>query len=338
MFNVVYIYSFVFDVKPILDGGQGTMELVEDIETIEKPFDKAVITIGNFDGVHLGHQALFHEVIEKADEIGGTSIAMTFEPHPLRVLTNNGMPPLITLYEQKTELISKSGMDVLITIPFTREFAAITASAFVEDILLRRIGMKAMVVGGDYTFGRNREGNLNFLRDRSEKMGFELIVADWIQPPSAFANGAPRISSTRIRELVEAGKMKDARKMLGRDYQIRGEVIQGRDRGGKLLNCPTANIRLQDELAPKTGVYAVTVECEGQKYKGVANIGYSPTFDDHLYTVEVHILDFDRRIYGDTIRVNFVERIRDEKKFSGLPELSEQIRKDIEYARQTLSL
>ena len=335
MFNVVYIYSFAFDVKPILEVGHGIMELVEGIENIEKPYKNAVITIGNFDGVHIGHQALFHEVIEKADEIDGTSIAMTFEPHPLRVLANNGMPPLITLYEQKTELIAKSGMDVLISVPFSKEFAAISASDFVEKILINRIGMKAVVVGGDYTFGRNREGNLDFLRKRSGDLGFELIVADWIQPPN---NGAPRISSTRIRELVEKGDMTDARKMLGRDYQIRGEVIQGRDRGGKLLQCPTANILLQDELAPKSGVYSVTVEHDGRKYKGVANIGYSPTFDDHVYTVEVHILDFDRRIYGDRIRVNFVERIRDEKKFSGLPELSEQIRKDIEYARQTISL
>ncbi len=311
------------------------MEIVEDIENIDKPYRNAVITIGNFDGVHIGHQALFHEVIEKADEIGGTSIAMTFEPHPLRVLTNNGMPPLITLHEQKTELIAKAGMDVLISVPFSKEFAAITADAFVEDILIGRIGMKAIVVGGDYTFGRNREGNLDFLRRRSKELGFELIVADWIQPPN---NGAPRISSTRIRELVEEGNMADARKMLGRDYQIRGEVIRGRDRGGKLLDCPTANILLQDELAPKTGVYSVTVEYDGQKFKGVANIGYSPTFDDHIYTVEVHILDFDRPIYGEQIRVNFVERIRDEKKFSGLPELSEQIRRDIQHARQTISL
>ncbi len=227
---------------------------------------------------------------------------------------------------------------MLICIPFNKEFAAISADAFVEDILIGRIGMKAMVVGGDYSFGRNREGNLDFLRKRSGELGFELIIADWIQPPNAGANGARRISSTRIREFVEEGNMADARKMLGRDYQIRGEVIKGRDRGGKLLNCPTANILLQDELTPKTGVYAVTVECDGQKRKGVANIGYSPTFDDYLYTVEVHILDFDQRIYGDRIRVNFVERIRDEKKFSGLPELSEQIKKDIEYARQTISL
>ncbi|MEZ4526334.1 MAG: bifunctional riboflavin kinase/FAD synthetase [Desulfobacterales bacterium] len=311
------------------------MKLIEGIEKIEKPFPNAVVTIGNFDGVHLGHQALFHEVIEKTDEIHGTSVAVTFEPHPIRVLKPNGHPPLITLYEQKVELIERAGLDYLICVPFTKAFASISAADFLEKILIGRIGMKAFVAGGDYSFGRNREGNLEYLKQSSDRLGFELIVADWIQPP---ANGSERISSTRIRELVMDGYMEYAQKMLGRYYQIRGTVEHGRNRGGKLLGCPTANIRLCDELAPKTGVYAVIAEVHGQRYKGVANIGYSPTFDDHVFTVEVHILDFDRNIYGEKIRVNFVHRIRDEKKFSGIEELSAQIRRDIETSRNILSL
>ena len=311
------------------------MKLIEGLENIAKPFQNAVITIGNFDGVHLGHQALFHEVIEKAAEIHGTSVAMTFEPHPIRVLHQNSHPPLITLYEQKVELIERTGIDVLVCVPFTREFAAIPARAFLEEILIRRIGMKAFVVGGDYAFGRNREGNLDFLRSHSATHRFELIVADWIQ---AQANGNSRISSTRIRELVMDGEVAAARKLLGRHYQIRGTVEHGRKRGGKLLGFPTANIRLHDELAPKTGVYAVTVECVGGRYKGVANIGYSPTFDDHIFTVEVHILDFNHDVYGEKIRVNFIERIRDEIRFSGIEALSRQIRKDVETARGIISL
>lgn len=310
------------------------MKLIEAIENINKPFNNAVLTIGNFDGVHIGHQALFHEVIEKAESLAGTAVAMTFEPHPIRVLTQNGYPPLITLHEQKVELIAKSGLDVLISVPFTKEFAAVSATAFLEDILIGRIGMKAIVVGEDYAFGKNREGDLSFLKDRSERLGFELIVSKWIQSAGMTED---RISSTRIRELVMNGEMKKARKMLGRNYQIRGTVEKGRDRGGKLLGCPTANIGLQDELAPKPGVYAVTVECKGIPYKGVANIGYSPTFDDHVYTVEVHILDFAEDIYGQKIRVDFLDRIRDEKKFSGIAELSEQIQADILKAREILS-
>jgi len=203
------------------------MKIIEDIEKIKQPYKSAVITIGNFDGVHIGHQALFHEVIEKADSIGGTSIAMTFDPHPVRVLTQNGHPPLITLNEQKTELISRAGLDILICVPFSREFANISAKTFLENILIEKIGMKAFVVGGDYSFGKNREGDLNYLKTSSKRLGFELIVADWIQSPN---NGSERISSTRIRELVMEGKIGYAQKMLGRYYQIRGIVEQGRNR------------------------------------------------------------------------------------------------------------
>ena len=309
------------------------MKLIENLEDIKEPFPKAVITIGNFDGVHIGHQALFHEVIERADAVGGTSIAMTFDPHPVRLFTQNGHPPLITLCEQKVELIACTGIDVLIVVPFTREFAALSAKSFVEDILLRRIGMDTIVVGRDYTFGRDRQGDLALLQRFAQQMGFEVIVTDWIQPAS---KPESRISSTKVRDLVMEGKLEQAEKMLGRHYQIRGTVATGRDRGGELLGFPTANIKLHDELCPKTGVYAVTVELRDRKFGGVANMGYSPTFDDHEFTVEVHILDFADNIYGEKIRVNFIRRIRDEIKFSGIAELSEQIRKDIETARKIL--
>jgi len=309
------------------------MQLIENLEDIKSAFNNAVITIGNFDGVHIGHQALFHEVIERADAIGGTSIAMTFEPHPIRVLKQNGDPPLITLYDQKVELINKSGIDVLLMVPFNKEFAAITAKEYILDILLKRIGARVIVVGEDYTFGKNREGNLNLLRSYAETLDIQVVVVDWI--PIANQSGS-RISSTRIRQLVMDGKVRDAQKLLGRHYQIKGEVVTGRDRGGKLLGFPTANINLHDELCPKPGVYAVTVESMGRSHQGVANIGYSPTFDDHEFTVEVHILDFDNDIYGQEIRVNFIQRIRDEIKFSNIDELSDQITKDVLIARDML--
>ncbi len=309
------------------------MKLITDLQDIKTPFKNPVVTIGNFDGVHIGHQSLFHEVIERADEIGGTSVAITFEPHPIKVLGNNGSPPLITLFEQKAELIASTGIDVLVCIAFTRETAAITAQDFVGDILVGRIGMRVIVVGRDYTFGRNRSGDVALLKELAPRYGYEVVVADWIQN-SVMERG--RISSTRIRDLVMAGRVAESRKLLGRYYQIRGVVARGRDRGGKLLGFPTANINLQDELCPKTGVYAVTVECMSKKYRGVANIGYSPTFDDHQFTVEVHILDFDGDLYGRKIRVNFVQRIRDEIKFSGVDELAVQIRKDVAEARRIL--
>ncbi len=306
------------------------MIVIEHTEDIEKPFHKAVVTIGNFDGVHIGHQSLFHQVIQKAEAIGGTSVAITFEPHPLRVLTQDQHPPLITLYEQKKELITATGLDALVCLPFTPTFAAMPARAFVEDLLFARIGMRAIIVGRDYSFGRDRQGDIGLLQSLGDDLGYDVIIADWI---TAAHGGKHRISSTRIRELVMEGRLTEARQLLGRHYQIRGTVVAGRNRGGKLLGFPTANIQLYDELCPQTGIYAVTIDLEGQPLQGVANIGYSPTFDDHLFTVEVHILDFDTDIYGRKIKINFLQRIRDEIKFETLEALSDQIRRDIEVAR-----
>lgn len=310
------------------------MELVEDINKIKTPYKNTVITIGNFDGVHLGHRALFDMVIQKARIIDGTSIAITFEPHPVRVLKKNGQLPLITLYEQKIELIEQSGLDVLICIRFTPEFAFLSARDFVAKLLVGRLGMKAIVVGEDYAFGKNREGNLDLLKKLAPQLEFEVIAVGRVRLPEGLPE---RISSTRIRELVNKGRVNDAGRLLGRHYQVRGIVMAGRDRGGKLLGCPTANVNFHDELCPKTGIYAVTVEFEGTLYDGVANIGYSPTFDDHLFTVEVHLLDFDQDIYHRKIFINFIERIRDEIKFGSVSELKNAIQADIQKARLILS-
>jgi len=308
------------------------MKLVENINTIESPFKNAVVTIGNFDGVHKGHQKLLETVKNKADAINGTAIAITFEPHSLRVLKKDTIIHHITLFEQKKELLSDTSLDVLICIPFTKEFASISATEFVEDILVKKIGMKAIIVGNDYTFGKGREGNIDFLKKCGDKTGFEVIVEDW----KHIDGQSERISSTIIRKLINEGKVEEAEKMLGRYYQVRGTVSTGRDRGGKLLGFPTANINLLDELRPKNGVYAVTVIIGEAKYNGVANIGFSPTFGDQEFTVEVHILGFNSNIYDEKIKVNFISRLRDEKKFSGVQELSDQIRTDISNAKKIL--
>ena len=223
---------------------------------------------------------------------------------------------------------------MLICIPFTHEFASITAKEFVLDILLNRIGIQTIVVGKDYTFGKNREGNLNLLKSYAEAYDFEVDVVDWIP----ISNNTPsRISSTQIRKLLIDGKVREAHKLLGRHYQVSGVVVPGRNRGGKLLGFPTANIKLREELFPKNGIYAVTVDCLGKRHQGVANIGYSPTFDDNELTVEVYILDFNKDLYGQSIVVKFIERIRDEIKFSGISELSHQIAQDVLKARDILS-
>ncbi|MGD9823285.1 bifunctional riboflavin kinase/FAD synthetase [Desulfobacter sp.] len=308
------------------------MELIEDLNQIKVPFNNAVVTIGNFDGVHKGHQALLHQVIEKGTQIGGTGIAMTFEPHPLRALGLSS-PPLITRRDQKIELIESSGIDVLLCLPFDKAFAQITARAFIEDILIKKIGMKTIVIGPDYSFGKNRAGNIELLKAKGEELGYETIVSDWVRDVET---DTARISSTVIRKLVMDGHVERAKHYLGRFYQIRGKVITGRKRGGSQLGFPTANIKLHDELCPKFGVYAVTVETIHGKFKGVANIGFSPTFGDHIFTIEVHILDFKENIYDSRIRVNMVKRLRDEIKFSSIAQLSDQIRKDIETVKEIL--
>ena len=308
------------------------MELIENIDQINRPFNKAVLTIGNFDGVHKGHQALLHQVMEKADEIGGTSIAITFEPHPLRALGISS-PPLITRYDQKEELIEKSGIDVLICIPFDKAFAAITADDFIEKILVNKIGMKGIIIGPDYTFGKDRTGTIDLLKSEGKRLGFETIISPWINDTNT---GIERISSTRIREIIMEGKVEQAMKYLGRHYQIRGKVIRGRKRGGSQLGFPTANIKLYDELCPKLGVYAVKAETIKGSFWGVANIGFSPTFGDQMFTIEVHILNFDGDLYDTRLRINLVARLRDEKKFSSIDQLSEQITKDVEIAKEIL--
>jgi riboflavin kinase/FMN adenylyltransferase len=296
------------------------MQIIKDLQDISKPFENAVVTIGNFDGVHIGHQALFRQVIEKARSIGGTSVVMTFEPHPLRVLNCHKHFPLITLYEQKVELIGASGIDTLVCVPFTREFAKIPARVFVKDILCDLIGMTSVVVGEDYSFGKKREGDISLLKEMGRTHGFEVIVSGWIEL------GARRISSTEIRNLVRDGQVDEAAKLLGRHYQVRG----------RLLGYPTANLKLSDELCPKGGVYAVTVEYQGITYDGAANIGYSPTFDNGEFSVEVHILDFHEDIYDQPIHVNFVQRLRGERKFAGPEALAAQIKLDVEMARNLL--
>jgi len=309
------------------------MQFVETLDQVPAPFSNAVVTIGNFDGVHKGHQALLRQVIQKAKQIAGTSVALTFDPHPLRALGISS-PPLITRHDQKMELLAQSGIDVVVCLRFDREFAAISAEDFIADILVNKIGMKAIIIGPDYTFGKDRTGNIALLREKGQILGFETIVADWIKDAP---DKEDRISSTRIRKIVMDGQVEQAKKYLGRHYQIRGKVVRGRNRGGSELGFPTANIKLHDELCPRFGVYAVTVETVYGRFMGVANIGYSPTFDDHIFTIEVHILDFDKDIYGTRIRVNMVARLRDEKKYSNIRELSDQIQKDIDTAKDILT-
>ena len=307
------------------------MEVIHGIDKIKRKFRNPVVTIGNFDGVHIGHLSLFQRVKDLAETMEGESIIITFYPHPIKVLSPSNGPPLITTHEQKMHLIEAAGIDVFVVIEFTPEFAIMGASDFVQEIIHAKIGARAVVVGPDYRFGHKREGDIPALTRMGRELNFEVHVV-----PDINLNGV-EVSSSTIRKFVTGGDLKRAREMLGRNYQVAGKVVRGRDRGGRLLGFPTANLQLFDELTPKPGVYATEVLIEGRLYDGATNIGYSPTFDNGAFSVETHILDFSEDIYGKTIQVRFIERLRDEKSFSGAEELSIQIQKDVERAREILA-
>ena len=306
------------------------MEIYRNLDEIKTPIDNGCVTIGNFDGVHLGHQQLFSEVVERAAHTGGKSTVVTFDPHPLRVLRPDAIK-LISTIEQKIEQIEKAGIDILVIIPFDRAFAATSAERFVQDILLTTIGMSELVVGYDYAFGKGRSGDTRFLQEQGRLLGFPVTV---IEP---YYRDKMLVSSTKIRELVHEGRMLDARKLLGRPYQIRGEVQVGKKRGGTQIGYPTANLQVNEEdLVPRKGVYATQVICEGKCYGGVLNIGYNPTFGEQQLVAETHIFDFNRDIYGRPIRLNLLKFLRDERMFPGISELAEQISNDVIEAKKIL--
>ena len=305
------------------------MKVISSLENIKEPFAYAVITVGNFDGVHIGHQGLLKEVKKRADKMSGTSVVLTFEPHPLKVLKEKKIP-LITPFERKIELIEKLGIDVVICLPFTREFSKVSAREFVEEILLKKIGMKEIVVGYDYTFGHKREGNIDLLKKLGDELGFKVCILGPILVDNMI------VSSTRIRNLIMEGELEKVKILLNRYYQVSGEVIAGHDRGGRLLGFPTANLKLVNEVFPKNGVYVVEVIYNNKVYGGVTNIGFKPTFGNDALSVETHILDFDQNIYGKKIKLNFIKRLRNEKRFSSIEALAAQIKRDIEEARRIL--
>ena len=308
------------------------MEIFNNLDDIREPFADSFVTVGNFDGVHLGHQMLFSEVVSRAYQKKGTSVVITFEPHPLQVIRPEIGIKLISTYEQKVEMISLAGIDVLVVIPFTRDFAATSAEAFVDEVLIRAIGVKELVVGYDYAFGKGRQGNIEFLREQGRLKGFPVTVVEPYYVDDMLA------SSSKIRELVGEGRMMDVKKLLGRSYQMRGTVQEGKKRGGPVVGFKTANLHLAEEdLCPKHGVYVTQVVFDGKCYGGVLNIGYNPTFGENRLSVETHIFDFNQEIYGKKIKINLLKYLRGERKFSGPEELAGQIHEDIRQAREMLA-
>ena len=288
-------------------------------------------TIGNFDGVHLGHQILLNRVTQLAVQHNLPSVAVTFDPHPMQVL-QGWTPPAITTTEQKLSFLSQAGIEHILCLQFNQTMADLSPENFVYNYLVQGLKVKELIIGHDYAFGKKRRGNFRLLQELGQKYNFQVQ-----QIPPVYYNGEV-ISSSRIRKLVEQGRVAEVKPLLNRYYQVQGTVIEGAGRGGKLLGVPTANLRPGNRLCPKPGVYAMWVELRDKTLPAVANVGYNPTFGTQALSLEVHILDFQEDIYGISLHLHFVQRIRDEVKFSGVEALLEQIHKDITAVREILRL
>jgi len=295
------------------------------------PFTRTVVTVGNFDGVHLGHRAILGKVCQRARELGSQAVALTFEPHPGRVLRPDRPLPRLTTPAQKLALLDRAGVHAVVLLPFTPEFAALPARDFVRRYFVERLAVREVVVGHDYCFGRGREGTIELLQEMGQSHGFTVQVVWAVE-----VNGAV-VSSSLIRALITLGKVEEAAQLLGRPYAVEGLVVPGKGRGGAVLKVHTANLRPENELLPATGIYAVQVTRGGERLPGVANIGTCPTFDNSELSLEVHLLDFAGDLYGETLGVEFMARLREERRFPSIEALAAQIRADIAEARRVMA-
>jgi len=294
--------------------------------------DTSVLTVGTFDGVHRGHQAIIGYLADRAQERGGTATVVSFDPHPRSVVRDRDVDLLSTLTE-RGDLLEHYGVDRFVVIPFTKAFAHLPPVEYVEDILVSRIGLAEITVGYDHAFGRNREGDVDLLRKLGDTHGFDVDVIPAQQV------GMNIVSSSRVRALLRDGDVRDAYELLGRPYDLRGTVEEGAKRG-RQIGYPTANLDISDprKLVPKIGVYAVRVHrsATGETLAGMMNIGRRPTFDGMDVTVEVHMLDYSADVYGETLRVEFLRRLRNEKKFGSADELAAQLSRDENHCRQVI--
>jgi riboflavin kinase/FMN adenylyltransferase len=286
--------------------------------------DQSVVTVGTFDGVHRGHQAIIEYLKHRAEEQSGPSTLVSFDPHP-RTVVHGEEVPLLTTVSERADLLDELGLDRFVVIPFSMDFAQLGPEEYVGEVLVQRIGLQEITVGYDHRFGKDRAGDVDLLRDLGDEYGFEVDVI----PPQEVDHDV--VSSSTIRTLLqEEGAVKEANERLGRPYQLHGVVARGEGRG-RQLGYPTANIELQDarKLVPKRGVYATTVILpDGDTRGGMMNIGRRPTFDEMDVTVEVHLLDYEGDLYGETLSVQFLQRLRDEQKFESADALAAQLSED----------
>ncbi len=325
------------------------MEIVEGANALERELVRPVLTIGNFDGVHLGHRAIMETVIERARLLDGEAVVLTFDPHPRKVLQPDRAPSLLATREQKLEALEAVGIDVVIMQPFDKAFAQTSPEAFVRDLVWDRIGPREVFVGYDFHFGRDREGSMAALSEIGAGLGFSVTIIPEIRVNDLDVN------SSRIRELLGQGNVEEAEILLGRPFAVRSRVLEG-DRRGRTLGFPTANLAPENEILPSVGVYCgemrilarngggttapatAPMPIKEERYGAVVNVGRRPTFyEDGRLLAEAHLLDFEEELYGASVELAFFARLRSEQKFPGPDALKVQIAADIEAARKKLA-
>jgi riboflavin kinase/FMN adenylyltransferase len=314
------------------------LEVVSGTAALGRPLIRAVVTIGNFDGLHVGHRAILEVVAERARSLRGEMVVYTFDPHPRKVIRPDRAPGLLLTLEQKLEYLEQAGVDVAIVEPFTPEFRETSAEEFVRRYLHERLRPREVYVGYDFHYGKDREGSMRVLTEMGPLLGFSVTIIPEV------TIGGRDVNSTRIRALLGEGRVEQAAELLGRPYAIRGRVVEG-DRRGRTLGFPTANLAPENELLPAPGVYAADVRFldagdppAGRHFAAVANVGHRPTFHrGDALVAEAHLLDFDADVYDRRAEVSFEARIRSERRFPGPEALRKQIAKDVEEARRRLA-
>lgn len=304
------------------------MELIRGIHNLQHQPDGCVLSIGNFDGIHLGHHAVLSRLLEEAQRLQVPATVMTFEPQPAELFSGDNAPARLSRLRDKFVQLKKLQLDRLLCVSFTREFANLSANDFIEQLLIKHLNVKFLVVGDDFHFGYQRQGDFALLKEAGKKYGFEVVDTQ------SLSQDAFRISSTRIRDALAKGHLQAAEKMLGRKYSIAGRVGHGQ-KLGRTIGVPTANLCLKRRVSPVSGVFAVSIlGIDNQQYQGVANIGRRPTVQGERQQLEVHIFDFQGDLYGLQLEVILNKKLRDEVRFNSFAELKNQIEKDIEQAKQ----
>ncbi|WP_371186370.1 bifunctional riboflavin kinase/FAD synthetase [Thalassotalea maritima] len=306
------------------------MQLIRGIHNIRDAHNGCVLTIGNFDGVHLGHQRVIRALIKKSEELGLIPAVMVFEPQPQELFNPQMAPARLTRLRDKYTLLRQLGVKRLICVNFNHQFASQSAEQFIEQLLVAKLGVKHLIIGDDFRFGKNRRGDFAMLKQAGEK--FDFAVTD----TASFKLDDCRISSTEIRKALQQDDLIEAQSMLGRPYSIIGRVVHG-DKQGRQLGFPTANVLLKRCVSPVSGVYAVQVQFNDSRYYGVANIGSRPTVRGMRQQLEVHIFDFKGNLYGQQIDVILLKKLREEQRFASLDALTAQISQDTQQAKQLVA-